>query len=303
MQEIYDVLWENSRSTAVALGYFDGVHIGHRFLISEMENYAKKNHLDKGIFTFTKSVNLGHKGKDILSEEQKLSVMQSLKIDLFYSPDFSVFSQLTPREFVEQVLIKSMGAKAVFCGENFLFGKNRSGTTAVLKELCSEHNIEVFILPTITLDGQTVSSTAIRQALGQGDMERVNVMLGRPYSVDFTVVHGKSLGKTLGTPTINQVYPSEMCTPKEGVYITKTTVEGKAYPSATGFGTRPTVEGENQSCETFIKDFSGDLYNKNIKVEFYKYLYPPQKFDTTQELGAMILSAAEQSANYFSQKL
>ena len=149
------------------------------------------------------------------------------------------------------------------------------------------------------VNGEIVSSTLIRNALLSGEIEQVNNMLNRPYYINFAVKHGKSLGRTLGTPTINQVYPDNMCTPKEGVYITITNIEGKKYPSATGFGTRPTVNGTTHTSETFIEGFTGDLYNKNIKVEFYKYLYKPQKFDTLQQLSDMILSSAAASKEYF----
>lgn len=298
MQEVYDTQWQNNHKTAVALGYFDGVHIGHKFLIDKMSEYALANNLDKAVFTFSKSITLGHKGKDILSKRQKLEVMQKMGIDLFYSPDFSVFSQLTPEEFVRDVLISSMGAKTVFCGENFLFGKNRAGNVAVLTEICSKYNVAVVIVPTVTLEGETVSSTCIREALSSGNIEKANAMLGRRYSIDFEVVHGKSLGKTLGTPTINQIYPDGMCTPQEGVYVTTVCLDGIDYPCATGFGTRPTVSGMGQSCETFIQGFSGDLYGKNIKVEFFKYLFPPRKFKNVGELKNMILSAADMANEY-----
>lgn len=299
MQEVYETNWVNTKKTAVALGYFDGIHIGHQFLIKQMEQYAQVHNFDKAVFTFTKTVVLGHKGKDILSVRQKINILKNMGIDLFYSPDFLEFSSLTPQQFVDDVLINSMGAKAVFCGENFLFGKNRSGNIEILKELCGKRNVKVFIVPTVELDGITVSSTEIRKALTDGDMEKANRMLGRPYSVDLEVVHGKKLGRTLGTPTINQIYPNSMCTPKEGVYITSAVVDGKRYAAATGFGNRPTVNGESLSCETTLANFSGDLYNKNIQVEFYKYLYPTRKFENVQQLKEMIEDALKASVDYF----
>ena len=298
MQEVYGTHWVNTKNTAVAMGYFDGIHIGHQFLIKQMQDYAEKNNLDKAVFTFTKTVKLGHKGKDILSIYQKVNIMKDIGVDLFYSPDFMEFAALTPEQFVDDVLIKSMGAKALFCGESFCFGKNRAGNVTVLKELCASRGVEVFIVPTVELDGVTVSSTEIRGALTEGNIEKANRMLGRPYAIDFEVVHGKKLGRTLGTPTINQIYPNSMCTPKEGVYITVTEVNGERYPSATGFGNRPTVNGDTLSCETTLADFSGDLYKKNIKVEFYSYLFPTQKFENVEQLKAMIENALRQSVEY-----
>ena len=298
MQEVYQINWKNSKKTAVAMGYFDGIHIGHKFLIDQMKQYAEVNNLDKAVFTFTKNITLGHKGKDILTVRHKVSVMQQMDIDLYYSPDFTVFAQLTPEEFVDEILIGSMGAKALFCGENFFFGKNRSGNVEVLKQLCGQRGVQVFVVPTVELDGVTVSSTEIRKALAEGDIPKANRMLGRPYSIDFEVVHGKQLGGKLGMPTINQIYPDTMCTPKEGVYITKTLADDTKYPSATGFGSRPTVNGTNVSCETTISGFDGNLYGKQVTVEFYKYSHPVQKFDSVQQLAEMVKDVLEQSREF-----
>ncbi len=303
MIEIYDMSWQNPAKTAVALGYFDGIHIAHRYLIGLAAEYARQHGLETAIFTFTKNVKLGHKGKDLFTQEQKIEQMKNLGVDLFYSPDFADFSQLTPRQFVENVLIKSMGAKAVFCGENFFFGKDRRGNVQVLKQLCDEFGLQFIQADTVHLDGETVSSSSVRTAIEAGDMEKATAMLGEPYSVQLEVVHGKQLGRTLGTPTINQIYPANMCTPKEGVYITSTVVDGVRYPSATGFGHRPTVNNDfNDTCETYIKGFSGDLYGKVVKVEFHKFLFESRKFNSLDELKNMILDAAQQAEDFLADK-
>lgn len=300
MLEIYDMSWKNDNATAVALGYFDGVHIAHRYLIGLMEDYAEQHNLQKAVFTFTKNVKLGHKGKDLFTPEQKIEQMKDIGIQLFYCPDFASFSQLTPRQFVKDILIDSMGARAVFCGENFFFGKDRRGNVQVLKQLCDEYGLEFVQAETVTLDGEIVSSTSVRAAVERGEMEKAKAMLGSPYSVELQVVHGKQLGRTIGTPTINQIYPDNMCTPKEGVYISRTFVDGIAYPSATGFGHRPTVNNDfNDTCETYIKGFSGDLYDRIIKVEFHKFLFESKKFDNLQQLQQMIIGAADSADEYF----
>ena len=301
MLEVYDIGWKNEKNSAVALGYFDGVHIAHQYLIKLMDDYADKHGLQRAIFTFTKTVKLGHKGKDIYTQNQKLDCMEKLGVELFYSPDFAVFSRLTPEEFVTDVLIKSMGAKAVFCGENFFFGKNRRGNVEVLKELCQKYGIDFVEADTVKIGDTVVSSTAIRNAIGAGDIEFANKMLGRPYSVEFVVVHGKENGRKMGTPTINQIYPESMCSPLPGVYITRTLVDGVYYPSATGFGPRPTFNGTNLTCETYIKGYDGDLYDREIKVEFFKYLFGARKFDTMDELGKMIRDAAASAEEYLAE--
>ena len=298
MLEVYNVSWHNTAKTAVALGYFDGVHIAHQSLINQMCSYAQENGLEKAVFTFTKSITLGHKGKDILTPALKLEAMRNLGIDLYYSPDFLDFSSLTPEEFVKNILIDSMGAQAVFCGENFFFGKNRRGNVQVLKQLCEKYNIVFRQAETVFMGEEIVSSTAIRNALADGDVQKANAMLGRPYGVCFPVLHGKKIGRTIGTPTINQVYPSTMCSPKPGVYITCTTVDGKKYPSATGLTNRPTVNGTGYTCETFILGFEGDLYHQEIQVDFHSFLFEARRFDSLQQLGDMIYSSAVKAREY-----
>ena len=164
MLEVYNTSWRNTDNTAVALGYFDGVHIAHQALINQMCSYAVQNNLKKAVFTFTKSITLGHKGKDILTPGLKLEAMRNLGIDIYYSPDFLEFSSLTPEEFVKNILIDSMCAKAVFCGENFFFGKNRRGNVQVLKQLCEKYDIVFIQAETVYMDGEVVSSTVIRNA-------------------------------------------------------------------------------------------------------------------------------------------
>ncbi len=302
MLEVYNTAWKSDENTAVALGYFDGVHLAHQYLIRQMTIYAQDNNLNKAVFTFTKSVTLNHKGKDLSTQSQKLEQMRKIGLDLYYSPDFSLFSNLTPEEFVQQILINSMKAKAVFCGEDFFFGKNRSGNVQVLKELCEKFGIYFHQVDLVTLDGVPVSSTAIREALEDGDMEKAALMLGRPYSIKLPVVHGKKIGRTIGTPTINQIFPKTMCMPKEGVYISSVEFDGTIYPSATGISNRPTVEGTEITCETHILDFSGDLYHKDIEVEVHMYLFAPRKFNSLEELGEMILTSARKSKEYLEEK-
>ncbi len=298
MQEVYNINFKSEKPNAVALGYFDGVHIAHSHLINSMCNYAQNNSLEKAVFTFSKSIKLNHKGKDILSKRQKVSAIYDLGVDLFYCPDFSDFSSLTPEEFVDTILIKSMNAKAVFCGENFLFGKNRSGNVQILKKLCEEKGIYFELAQTVKLDNEIVSSSLIRQCLENGDMQKAKKLLGRYYSIDFEVLHGKKLGRTIGTPTINQVYPDTMCMPKQGVYTTGVYINDKIYPASTGISKRPTVMGEDITCETYILGFSGDLYAKNIKLEFYDFILETKKYNSLDELSCMIKSVAEKSKKY-----
>ena len=191
----------------------------------------------------------------------------------------------------------------MFCGDNFTFGKKAAGNVDMLRELCAPLGIRVQVVPMTQYQGALVSSTRIRAALAEGDIPAVNAMLGRPYRIDFAVRHGKGLGRTLGFPTINQIYPEGFAQPKYGIYITRVKVNGEWYVGATGFGTRPTVNntGEGATCETFIPDFSGQLYGEEPELEFYEYIAPSRKFDTLEELTACVNGAAAKAKAYFAE--
>ena len=216
-------------------------------------------------------------------------------------PPFEDVCGFSPEEFVEKILHRGFKARAVFCGDNFTFGKKAAGNVEMLRELCAPLGIRVQVVPMATYEGQLVSSTRIRAALAGGDIPAVNAMLGRPYRIDFAVRHGKGLGRTLGFPTINQIYPTGFAEPKYGIYITRVKVNGQWYAGATGFGTRPTVNttGEGATCETFIPDFSGQLYGEEPELEFYEYIAPSRKFDTLEELTACVNDAAAKAKAYF----
>ncbi len=300
--EIYSSLQKinETKKTAVALGYFDGIHLGHRQVIGKAVSCAKENNLKSCVFTFTlpeKGAEI--KGLSILSLPQKKLRINSLGIDNYFSPPFFDFCNLTPQNFVKQVLVNCLNAKHIFCGENFTFGKNKSGNTKILQELCKEYEITTHIVPMSYYENEEISSTKIRTALQNGDIEKANAMLCEAYSIDFEVLHGKKIGRKMGYPTINQVYPNGMILPKSGVYITKVVIDDKSYAGATGLGNRPTFDGDAITCETHIVNFNGELYNKNVCVEFYKYVKPNVKFDDIKMLEEYIHSTVQSSIEYF----
>lgn len=288
--------------TAVALGYFDGVHIGHRRVLGAAALKARQLGIKSAAFTFSLPKTGGFKGRRILASDEKHRRVGSLGIEHYIIPPFESFCGLSPYEFVHDVLHGSFGAKEVFCGDNFTFGKDKAGNVAVLKQLCAAEGINVNIVSMAQYNGDTVSSTRIRQALADGAIEDVNAMLGEDYCIRFEVRHGKGLGKTLGFPTINQIYPEGMQIPKSGVYITEVTLDdGTKYAGATGLGTRPTVSAENEgtTCETFMPAFKGDIYGNFVTVRFCKYLKPTMKFDTLEELTEYVNEAARDALEYF----
>ncbi len=287
----------STQKNCVALGYFDGVHLGHRKVISTAVNFAQ-NKENTAVFTFTQK-GLSIKGKNILSRSEKFSRIEKQGVNHCLCPEFSSFCNLTKEQFVQDILINCLDASDVFCGENFTFGTKKSGNIDDLISLCSENNIKVHIVKTALYKGETVSSTRIKAALQNGNVQQANEMLCENYSLEQEVLSGKKLGRTIGFPTINQVFESNMIMPKKGVYLTKVLVNGKYYAGATSVGTNPTVGGESITCETFIVDFSGDLYGKTIRVEFLKYDKPTIKFNNIDELKNYIELAAQSAKELF----
>lgn len=294
-------LGDTARGSAVALGFFDGVHLGHQAVIRTAVEYAAQNGLEPAVFTFSLPVQNPLKGGRIDTQAEKYACMQGLGVQHYMEPAFEEFRELSPQQFVLDVLIGLYGAKALFCGDNFTFGKRAAGNVQLLRQLCAPLGVEVCVVPMAQWGGQPVSSTRVRQALEAGDMPLANALLGRPYRIDFAVRHGHGLGSKLGFPTINQVYPAGFVMPKFGIYITRVRVGERWYPSATGLGTRPTVNrtGEGPTCETFIPDFTGQLYGENPVLEFYQYLAPSQKFDSLEQLKACVFGAAGQARRFF----
>ena len=290
------------RGSAVALGYFDGVHLGHRAVIGAAVAAARCAGLTPAVFTFELAEGNTLKGGRLLSRSEKYRRMAELGAREILAPPFAAFCALTPEDFVEQVLVGCFAAKAVFCGDNFTFGARAAGDVERLRALCAPHGIAVTVVEMAQYGGRTVSSTRIRAALEEGRLDDANAMLGAPYAIDWTVRHGKGVGTSrLGTPTINQNYPAGTLQPCCGVYLTRIRLQDRWWPAATGISRRPTVDkaGAPVSCETYVPGFSGDVYGTNPTLEFHKYLCPIRKFDSLQALSDLITTAAARSCAYF----
>lgn len=293
----------DTRGCAVALGYFDGVHCGHRMVLGGAVRYAAENGLAPAAFTFELPGNQTLKGGRILSPAQKHARVASLGIQQYLEPPFEAFRDLSPEDFVQKVLVECFHAKAVFCGNNFTFGARAVGNVEMLHALCEPRGIAVHIVPMAQYGAQAVSSTRIRAALEEGRLDDANAMLGAPYAIDWTVTHGKGVGTSrLGTPTVNQNYPPDALQPCAGVYLTRIHLQDRWWPAATGIGKRPTVDDSANAavtCETYVPDFSGNLYGQNPVLEFHRYLCPVRKFHNLQELSDLIRRAARESKAYF----
>ena len=297
-----------SASTVLCLGNFDGVHMGHRALAKETvrrkdELSEKFSDLKSGAWFFGRApieVITGKPQPHITDFEQKLAIFAELGLDYAFVYDYEEIGGYSPEKFVFDVLKKECGCVFAVCGYNFKFGKGAAGDAALLSCLMDGN---AAIIDKVSHNGQHVSSSEIRKLIADGDMELANGLLGRNHFICNEVVHGKHLGRRLGIPTINQKIPDGFATPKKGIYISRTLIDGKYYASVSNVGFRPSVEDTAfMNCETYIIGFEGDLYGQKIKVEFLKRLRDEKKFDSIEELKAQILTDIEQTKEYFRQK-
>ena len=281
-----------TKKRAVALGLFDGVHLGHRAVLDLALN-QEKNGLQPAVFTFNPvAVLRKSSGQDgyIYPHIRKYKMLENLGFSFnIYSENFDEICGLSGEEFAENVLVKKLNAGIVCCGNNFRFGKNASCGVEELKSFGEKYGFEVQIAEAVKINDITVSSGEIRRCLVNGEIERANTLLGEPYNIYTTVVHGNEIGRTINFPTINQNYSKGQLVLKYGVYFTTTYIDNIKYKSITNIGVKPTIAGKRTPlAETHILDFSGNLYNKNIRVEFNKFIRPEKKFPTVDELRKQI---------------
>jgi len=205
------------KGTAVAMGFFDGIHIGHRAVIDGAVQWAKAHDAAPAVFTFKLPVVNKMKGRRLLSTADKHALIASLGVEYYLTPDFEEIKGLTPEQFVLGI-VRDCNARALFCGENFTFGAKAAGNPELLRRLCEPLGVEVVVIPMAQFEEKPVSSTRIRTALEGGDIPAANAMLGMPYAIRFEVQHGAGLGHTLGVPTINQLYPQVPAAPQRHLY-------------------------------------------------------------------------------------
>lgn len=277
-----------------ALGFFDGVHLGHQALLSACRRLAAENHCLPAAVTFDlpPSAVLQNLQPNMLTTVQD----RSLLLHQYGMEEVRLFSanaqtlSMSWQAFLEQ-LIQS-GAAGFVCGEDYRFGCNGEGSAQMLCTFCKKRNIPCIIVPEQTMDGQKISSTRIRALLETGDVENTNRLLGHPHIFTGTVVSGRHLGRTIGIPTANLHLPECLLTPAFGVYACTVQVDGHTHVAVTNIGTRPTVNGKGVTVEPWILDFNGDLYGKELSLQFHKFLRPERKFDSLEALKAQIESDA-----------
>ena len=281
-----------SEASILCLGNFDGVHYAHRTLLRQAKRMRdeKLPRARVGVFCFEKPSTdflSTDPPKHLTTLEQKLKFFADEGMDFAYVTDFEALRDLSPEEFVNKVLIAQCNCKAAVCGFNYRFGKSGSGTPSLLKTLLGEN--AVVVQNAVEYNGITVSSTRIRELLNQGNVKEANALLTIPFSITAPVEHGKGLGRQLGAPTFNQLPPDGMLIPARGVYLTRCKVDGEFYYGLTNVGTHPTVDADAAlNLETHLLDFGGDLYQKELTVEFWDYIRPERRFGSPKDLQEQI---------------
>ena len=258
---------------AVAIGVFDGIHIGHRAVIAPLVRHLGLRPTVVSFFGIPDKYPLSLASREAWEEQ-----LERMTIEEAVQMPFSLVRDLSPADFVKTVLVDRLCAKLVRVGENFRFGKNAVGDAVLLTALCRPYGITVEVAAPVAVDGIPVSSTRIRTAVEQGDMATARRLLGRPFTIDFEVQSGQHLGRTLGTPTINQPLPDGFIRPRFGVYATVALIGGRVFHGVTNVGVRPTVGAPGPLAETWLPDFIGDLYHARVSVCFVRFLRDETKF-------------------------
>lgn len=276
--------------TVIALGFFDGVHKGHSSIINTAKELAGEN-TKSLIYTLDTHPSLlfGSPVPMITSQDERMDLLKSYSTDyIFLQKTDRDFLNLPPETFIKDILINKLRATHIISGENYTFGRNKSGSSKLLKKICEEKHINYTIVPFSTHNDNIISSTLIRQNILSGNVNDAAKMLGRPFSIYGKVVRCRNVGKTLGFPTANIIPDTNLVLPKEGVYATNTVIDKTSYKSITNVGKAPTFNENKVVIETFILDFTGDIYSENIKVEFIDYLRGQVKFDSPEKLSEQL---------------
>lgn len=280
--------FELPQKSAVAIGKFDGIHLGHRKLLEKILE-QKKNGLLAVVFTFDPAPAVlfsGKKIKELMSREEKRTVFEQMGIDVLIEFPLNVQTAATePECFVREYLTKKLKAAVIAAGTDLSFGKKGAGNAALLYRFAKECGYQVEIIDKVSLNGEEISSTLIREAVEVGEMEKVTALLGTPYQVTGTVAHGRKLGRTLGMPTVNILPPEGKLLPPNGVYYSRVWLFHVCYPAISNIGYKPTVSEEKvMGVETYLYDFDEDVYGREITVELLAFKRPEMKFSGIGDL-------------------
>ena len=288
-----------SKKCVYALGFFDGVHLGHGSLLLSCRELADELECDAGVITFDthpEALLLGQAPGLIntLADRDRI-LREQYHIDTVISLPFDRAMLETPWQDFFRRLVEEFSATGLICGEDFRFGHKGLGNSQRLLEACREAGIPCIVAPQMHLDNTVISSTHIRNLIEMGLVEHAYYFLGHYHTLSGKVVPGHQLGRRLGFPTANLKLPAELVAPKFGVYACRCTIDGKRYASVTNVGNRPTVDGADTTVESWIQGYSGDLYGREITLEFIRFLRPEIRFPGLEHLQDAVRSDAEKT--------
>ena len=278
--------------SVVTIGVFDGVHLGHLYLMEQVRGQAKERRLASAVLTFQNHprsvLTPGFQATYLCPLAERLELLRAAGVEHVVPLTFTHhLSQHTARQFVS-LLVQHLGMRGLLMGSDFALGKGREGTAPVLEALGQELGYTLTIVEPFSQGGQVVSSTAVRRCLNEGDMQTAALLLGRPFTLCGPVVEGDKRGRAIGFPTANIDVPTDMALPADGIYCTVARVGDKSYKSATNIGVRPTFGELGRTVETYILDFDGDLYGQQMKIDLVHRLRPETRFSSVEELVAQM---------------
>lgn len=298
MEKLRRITAPLAQESAVALGFFDGVHLGHRAVLGAAAQCAAAQGLMACAFTFAADsvpVKQGVPLTYLYTDAQKAELMQDCGIHGVYCPAFSELCALDGESFCRQVLVELLHAREVFCGGDFRFGAKAAWNIDSLREFGRQMGFAVHQIDLVLCGGEKISSTAIRDAIRRGEPETAAGMLGTAYRISGSVVHGAALGRTRAVPTINIPFAPGQLVPRYGVYVSRTHTPQGSFDSITDVGVKPTVaDAQAPAAETFLLDFSGDLYEQPCRVELLHFLRDERKFPDVESLYGQIARDQEQ---------
>jgi riboflavin kinase/FMN adenylyltransferase len=287
------------RDTILTIGVFDGVHLGHKRLLAELIERARRLNLLSGVVTFAphpqRLLSPGTELPFLTSPEQRQTLLKDEGVSLVIVLPFSrELARLSAREFVG-LLKDYLGLKELVIGPGFTLGRNREGDATTLRKLGEDMGFTVTVVPGVRINGEMVSSTAVREALASGDLKKVRSLLGRPFSLQGEVVRGESRGAKLDYPTANLAIEPAQALPAEGVYATWAYIGSRAYESVTNIGRRPTFGGGKSVVEVYILGYQGSLYGQELKIDIIEKLRGEKQFDSAEALRQQIAKDVEQA--------
>lgn len=290
-----------TKKVIYALGFFDGVHLGHKALLDACRELAGNEKVKAGVLTFGGSPqSLMKEGPGLITTlRERETLFRRMGMEEVLILPFNENLKKMPWQDFYRLLREEHNAAGFVCGEDFRFGRGGEGTAVSLRALCQKEGLPCRIVDKVKVEDQVVSSRQIRRLLEEGQMEKANALLGHPHLLIGAVVPGKQLGRTIGVPTANLSYGPERVKLPYGVYACRVSLGGKAYAAVTNIGIRPTVEGENVTAEPWILDFEGDLYGEKLQLELLSFLRPEKKFPDLPSLKAQIAADALRAREIF----